>query len=240
MTRLNNRNMQIPGGFRFYQPETKWFSATAVGSFPSFDRLVTAVVQHRNGNPALVAKYNWNTDPGTVAEEVDAFNAAVCAQMGWAKYITVGGDIAPLPKSQPLQQIDQKQVSAVAAKVRKIWAGVKTLNDWLDSGEDPVSAMQAEDRATCCSACPKNQKGDFTTWFTAPAAAAIKRQLERLNDRKIATNLDEQLNVCEACLCPLKLKVHTPIKYIAPHTPEAVLAELRTVPNCWIVKEIGG
>jgi hypothetical protein len=74
-----------------------------------------------------------------------------------------------------------------------------------------------------------------------------------LQDRKLSTPYDDRLNVCKVCLCPLKLKVHTPLKYISAHMNEAVLADLMKVgqpdkelerlgqknedPKCWIVEE---
>lgn len=231
MHMLINRQHQIPGGFRFYQPETQWRSQP----FASFNSIVQALIQHRQGNPALTAKYGWPTDAGSVANEVDKYNALICAQMGWTKFIQSGGGAAPVPKATPLSPIALKQIAAAADKVRKIWAGVKTLNDWLDSGEPAVGVVQSEHRAEICSTCPKNTAGDLTAWFTIPAADTIKRQMGVLQDRQLSTTLDDKLNVCEVCLCPLKLKVHTPFKFIK--TPPDVMAQLRLVPNCWIPAE---
>ncbi len=231
MHSLIDRQRQIPGGFRFYQPETKWRSAP----WASFDSIVASLIAHRRGNPALASKHAWSTDTVSVSAEVDRYNAMVCAQMGWTKYISVGGGPAPIPKSSPLSPIALSQISAAAAKVRKIWAGVKSLNDWLDSGEPAVEPVKSEKRAAICAECPKNGKGDLTSWFTVPAAESIKRQLEVLAERKLTTFSDDKLNVCEVCLCPLKLKVHTPAKYIK--TPPDTMAELKAVPNCWIPAE---
>src|SRR5215467_11146951 len=114
--RLVSRQHQIPGGFRFYQPETKWRSS----AFASFDTIVQGLVAHRRGNPALCAKHGWATDPAQVADEVDRYNALVCSQMGWTKFIATGGGPLATPKALPLSPLDPKQVSVVAAKIRKI------------------------------------------------------------------------------------------------------------------------
>lgn len=239
MSRLIDRNRQIPNGLRFYQPETKWNSQQAVGQYPSFGTLVQALIRHRIGNPALVAKYNWATDEGNVSNEVDAYNAMICMSMGWTKFVYVGGGADPVPKSQPLSQIDPKQLSVAAGRVRKIWAGVRITNDWIDSGEPAVPQEQSTARAAICAECPINGQGDFTTWFTVPAAESIKRQLQKVSDRNLSTPSDDKLNICTACLCPLKLKVHTPINFIRPHTSEEVKADLKRNEKCWIISELG-
>lgn len=239
MSRLIDRNRQIPNGLRFYQPETQWNSQKAVGQFPSFSILTQALMRHRQGNPALVAKYNWATDEASVGNEVDAYNAMICMSMGWTKFIVQGGGFEPAPKSQPLSQIDPRQLNAAAGRVRKIWSGVRITNDWIDSGEPAVPSEVSAARAAICAECPINGKGDFTTWFTIPAAESIKRQIQKVSERNLSTPSDEKLNICTACLCPLKLKVHTPIHFIKPHTSEEVLADLRKNPKCWIVSELG-
>jgi hypothetical protein len=233
MYHLVSRDRQIPNGFKFVQPETGFQPPRMV----SFSTVVSAIVNHRLSNPALAAKHGWNTGYNEVAEEVDRFNANLCASMGWSKYImTTTGD-APIPKAKAPSPSDQKQVAAAAGRVTKIWSGVKTLSDWIDSGAPAVPQSRADARAKVCATCPKNGKGDFTSWFTKPAAAAIAAQVDKLKDRKLATPYDEAINVCEACLCPLKLKVHTPFNFIREHMGDQVMRELKTAPACWIVDE---
>jgi hypothetical protein len=233
MSRLKSRQKFIPNGFRFYQPETKWYAPN--GS--SFQIIVNALVAHRTANPFLAKQHGWQTDPNAVADEVDEFNARICEQMGWMDYVQEASGGSPPPKFLAPSPSDQSKLAAVAGRVKKIWSGVRTLNDWIDSGDPPVPAEQAEGRAAACAACLKNTPGDFTTWFTQPAADAIKRQQEKLADRKLATSKDELINVCSVCLCPLKLKVHTPLAYINAHLSDPVLRELEQVPGCWMVEE---
>jgi len=232
--RLKDRQKQIPNGFVFYQPETGW----RPGRFQSFHQIVQQIIRHRQGNPALLQKHNWSTDPATVEIELDEFNARICLSMGWNDYVSSSGDGPPPPKPMPQLQQEAEQISAAAGRAKKIWSGVKTLNDWIDSGTPPVPTAIAEARAAVCAACPKNTAGDFTSWFTKPAALAIQSQIEKLADRKLATSHDAKLNVCDVCLCPLKLKVHTPLHYIKHNMPEPVFLDLEQVPGCWIIKEL--
>lgn len=239
--RLKNRNLSIPNGLFFRQPEIKWDSRRVLQAQPSFSTLVSAVITARRANPFHTSKNNWATDYDSVANEVDSFNASVAMSMpGGDRFVSSpSGGGAPLPFYKPRSQDEQKLLSAVAAKARKIWAGLSITRNWKDSGEPAVPAEQSTARALTCSDCPQNQKGDWTKWFTAPAAAAIKKQMEWLLEKKLSTPHDDKIMVCDVCLCPLAFKVHTPIKFIKPDTTDEVLAELRSKgKNCWVCAEI--
>lgn len=223
----------IPFGLKFYQPETRWNA----NNIHSFNTLVDAVIAMRRANPALVAKHGWSLDWNTVADEVDAFNAAICERMGWHDFISQPGQgVAPTPKFKALSPQSEKQLSAVAGKVKKVWQGVRTINDWIESGAAAVATELSQKRAETCAVCPLNGKGGLEEWFTKPAAAAIKLQFDKLGERKLSTTVDDKLNVCAACICPLKLKVHTPLEFILPHMGEETRRALD--PKCWITEEI--
>lgn len=239
--RLKDRNKQIPHGLRFLQPETNWRPQR----FASFSTIVQGLISHRRRHSDLAAKNKWNLDVDSVSNEVDEFNAAYCVRMGWLDYVQGSDGVAPPPKPQALLAQERNEASAAAGRAKLIWTGVRTLNDWIDSGTPPVATEKAEARALACSKCPKNGAGDFTSWFTKPAAAMITHQLERLKGMKLSTPYDDKINICEVCLCPLKLKVHTPISFIRNHlTPEIVskLGSVKDTSNrpyeCWIAKEI--
>lgn len=217
------------------QPETGW--QPRPGS--SFEGVVQALILHRRGNQTLLSK-GLSIDHREVADEVEAYNVKICQAMGWSNYIEEGV-VSPPPKPVALSQSVQHSVAVAAGQIKKIWAGVKTLNEWLDSGEPGVGQAQAEKRALVCKTCPKNEKGDWSRWFTAPAAEAIKRQIDKASNRKLSTMVDIDLNVCGICLCPLKLSVHVPLQIKLAHLSKEVEAELAQVrPPCWVIQEKHG
>lgn len=227
---LKNRQMQIPGGMRFYQPETKWSPAR----WSSFDSICAQLRSHRNANPALAKKHNWNLEPELIAWEVDRFNSKICEQMGWTDYLTTGGAATarPFPSHRQLSLLE---------KSRALAAGASVLVDWVRSREDAVPANVSASRASTCAhlnngkPCPRNTPGDWTAFFTTPASEAIKRELEKRRDMQLETPFDDELHVCDACLCPLKLKVHVPIDRIwSKLLPESKAA---LAPGCWILSE---
>lgn len=224
MATLINRQMQIPNGLKFFQPETNWTPPPNA----SFDVIVNSLIAHRNANPFLRDKHGWATDYPTVANEVDAFNARICESHGWTKYITSGGG-GPAPKSWPLPQPQPFQ------GVRNVVAGAKTLIEWRGAGGQAVPAEQSGRRAEICSVCEQNGSTDLLSFFTQNVAEAIKLEIELKNQMKLQTPYDEKLGVCKACDCPMKLKVHTPIDHIKHHMPEAQRAKLD--PKCWILAE---
>ncbi len=231
--RLKSRQSQVPEGFFFYQPQTRWRSTP----WASFDTIVQEVIAHRRGNPWLVQKLNLPMEQTAVENEVDNFIANVCSQMGWSQFIVSDQGAPPIPKHQPTPH-DLSQLSAVAAKAKNIWAGLRTVGEWLDANGPTVDQALADSRAEVCVACPLNGSGDFGKFFVAPAAAAIKRQVEKLNGRGLKTASEDKLGVCEACTCAMKVKVWVPIEYIKNHMTDATMDALRKGNNCWQIAEL--
>lgn len=210
-------------------PETRW----SISPWISFDAAVAQIIKHRQGNPFLVQSKNWSLDPFVVADELDAFNAAVCQQMRWNDYITEGGPDTPIPKAM-------SPSSPLNRSARNAAVGVSTIAEWEIAGGHLVPQELAEKRAATCARrkdgkCPKNGSGDSISWFTVPAAELIRKQLESRNNMKIHTTLDPLLGVCEACSCPLKLKVHAPIDIILSKIRPEDKSQLD--PGCWILEE---
>lgn len=232
MLRLKDRQRQIPNGFRFYLPELKW---SAPANFPSFSVVCAAVGSVVKSNPYLAQKNQWPTRPEAIADWVDFYNATLCAKMGWDDYIITdaGGSVPKAPP--PHQQASLASLRSAAAAAKELVAGAKTLMEWDESGEPPVPPEQSLARAIVCSDCPKNEKGDFTTWFTVPAAELIRRRIEKAQQRNLTTPRDELLNLCSACHCPLKLKVHVPLSWITKRLAPEQRARLD--PRCWILHE---
>jgi len=223
MTRLKDRQRQIPFGFKFRQPETGWTSS----AWASFDQIVQAIMRHRQGRPDLVTKHGWSTDYNVISEELDNFNAKLCHQFGWHDFIVT--DEASPPK--PLPPPTRLQV------VRNVAAGAETLYAWLGKDGKPVSQELAESRAAICSDCPQNDSPgkDPVSLFAGEAADFIKRQVEKKNELKLATSRDGGLGECKACNCPLALKVWTPLVHIHAKIPEQVKSRLDA--RCWILHE---
>lgn len=241
MNRLKSRSHQIPNGFVFRIPAIKWDSRKVLGMHPSFETLVTAVISARNAHPHHKAEHNWSVDRAEVGNEVESFNVKICLSMGWTQYLAESGGSAPAAPFIQTNPQEQKLLLAAATKAKKLWSGLKTLNEWLESNEPAVSSDQSEKRASICVACPFNGKGDLTSFFTSPAAAAIRRQLERVQQRNFKTSLDDQLGVCAekdgngGCLCVNKLSVHVPLKIKLAHMAPDTKASLH--PSCWLLAE---
>ena len=237
MPRLADRKKLPPGGLRFYQPETNWFPTPHSG----FEETVAQIVAHRSRNPHLAQRYGWATERDKVAVELDDFNTKVCMEMGWKEY--VASDNPPeAPAVKHPGGFTDKQISGSLSAVKRLAAGAALLMDWEESGQPPVAKELAESRAATCVLrpnglpCPKNSTEELSAWFTVPVASAIKSRLARLHEMKLTTSYDDKLKVCSACLCPLGLKVHTPIDLIKKRLKPEVIAELD--PQCWILKEL--
>lgn len=231
MSRLKSRQKQIPGGFKLYIPQTGYKSAP----FASFDSIVNSAAANLAANPAAAKAGGYPSDRTALADYIDSYNAAICERMGWNDYIMLPSISAPSPKFKALSPLDQKQIGAVAGKIKKVWQGVRSLHDWVESGEPAVPTELAEQRAATCVACPLNGKGGLEEWFTKPASEAVKIQIAKLADRKLSTTLDDKLNVCVACICPLKLLVQTPLKYKLSHMGDETRKALD--PGCWVLSE---
>jgi hypothetical protein len=232
MLKLASREKSIPNGLQFHIPTLPNFKLPPQCSFSV---AVQSIIAVRKANPYLTHKLGWKTDEHSVENELDFFNASVCAAQGWTQYIATDQPGAPsLPKALPSQH-QSGAIAAAANTAKRIWSGVKTLNSWIDSGEPAVPAPESERRAGICVTCPLNGQGGLEAFFSVPASEAIKRQFTKLESRKLATPHDAKLGVCSACSCPLKLKVHTPMHFIKEYLQPDVIAELRKGNNCWII-----
>lgn len=228
-----NRHQTPPGGWQFREPATGWSPPTPIGS--TFDQVVQQIVAMRKRNLPIVTKFHLATDPQAVAEELENFNRKRLGLLG----------AAPAPFSVSPNRL-AASVAAVVGDVKKLAAGFGVLSDWLGEGGQPVNPELANHRASiCCTpqplpdgkmseGCPFNSKGDYTSWFTIPASELIRKKLERRKDLNLSTPHDAQLGTCDVCLCPLKLKVHTPMSHILDHLKPEVKKDLPD--HCWILK----
>src|ERR1035441_8801443 len=84
MLKLNNRAKSIPNGLQFYIAQLPNFKLPPPCSFAV---AVDSIVAVRKANPYLTHKLGWKTDQVSVENELDTFNATVCAAQGWTSYI---------------------------------------------------------------------------------------------------------------------------------------------------------
>ena len=218
-----NRHEIPPGGWQFYQAQTGWKAPTPISS--TFDQTVMLIIKHRKANPAVVKKHNLSLDVYEVGVELETYNR---------KRLGIP-DLTELPKTLPRQADAQPVGGAVVAAVKKLASGAALLMEWEESKENPVAHELAESRAAVCAVCPKNDKAPLSEWFTVPISEVMRKRFQKLREMNLTTSKDAELNVCTACLCPLKLKVHSPLHLIVKRLKPEMWTELD--PNCWIPKE---
>jgi hypothetical protein len=222
--RLKNRWQSPIGGFMFTEPTT---GAQLNGW--GFDALVSEIVAHRRLNP----RFNLPTDPNVVAQELDLQNAMrMQATRGGDLYIMQDGGGGGVNFTPPPRR---NLAARVAATGGRLGSGISVLADWLGDGAQTVPPEQANARAAICAKCPQNKPGDWTTWFTAPAAAFIKTQLEHRKQMKLTTPDGDKIAMCQACGCQLHLKVHVLLPYIKSKLSADMQSKLD--PACWILAE---
>lgn len=225
MLALKSRTQAAIGGFQFIDAP---ISGDVIQDW-SFQNIVQTVINRRLQNP----RFGLATDVVTVSNEVDLQNAQRMRTIKGGDYYVqdTGGELP----SVPFPPAHRSGLQSVAARSENIADGAAILLEWLGSGGQGVDGALATKRAENCALCPQNGKGDWTTYFTAPAAAIIRRQLHQKDGLKLTTPLDDSLGVCKACSCPLKLKVHVPLAHITAHTRPEVLTRLD--PRCWMLLE---
>lgn len=126
-------------------------------------------------------------------------------------------------------------VSRAASESSRIAVGARILNEWRMEGPDPVAQEQSEQRAAICALCPYNQpESSFS--IVGAAAETFKALMAVRAHKKIQTQHDDKLGVCDVCGCHLKLKVHTPIELVESGTPEDMLQMFPKI--CWVRTEI--
>ncbi len=121
-------------------------------------------------------------------------------------------------------------------KVTSWVRGAIAIAEFLGPSGQPVHRVQATCRARVCFACPLNLHLPLwrRMWFWLVAASAI-RYLWVARSMRLEVPGQHKLGVCGACWCPLRLKVHVPLKHILDYTEEETLEELPQ--ECWMLKE---
>ncbi len=238
--KLASHTRPPPGGYIYVQKETSWDNRKASPqSVWDIRKLATDLQIHRRANHARYPYLSLNY--ADILKEVDQTNADRVSRIpNTEQYLTYTED-ASVPKTQALpHQFFSQKLQGVVAGVAKVSAGRVMLQDWEKEGFPRVPQETAETRAATCVDCPRNEKGDWTRWFTVPASHLVKRQIEHLTEAKLATSLDDKIQVCGICLCPLRVKVHAPMEFIKRYTSPEIRGELSQVrtttgKQCWVI-----
>lgn len=226
---LKSRSMWPPGGWAFLQPETGWRAPSGL----SFDQVVNAIIDHRQRNP----RFKLATDKATVANELDNYTCAILKNNShWCATESIANFSKPLPVKR--HQAGAKGSVAGASKfLENAKAGIKLWMEWFGDGK-LVDKEVATKRAGVCVTCPKNPPSNLIDKFTSIVVNQVKSIFESLNDLNMKTDLDDKLNVCVACDCPLRAKVWTPLSIITRHLAQSAMESLNTEsPRCWILTE---
>lgn len=225
-----NRHNTPPQGWMYRQPQTGWTAPTPIAS--TFSQTVQLIIAHRKANPAITAQHKLATNQQVVENELEAYTR---------KRLGIPETALPFPSSH--RSFAESAVGAVADswsdRTRQMTTGAMTLKDWLADG--PVSHEQAEKRAAICvqradgKPCPRHKPGDWSSFFTVPVANLIRKQMEEKSGMNLSTSLDKELGVCDACGCPMGVKVHVKKSTIMGRIKPQELSALD--PSCWILKE---
>jgi hypothetical protein len=222
-----NTSQIPPGGWQWHEAATGWWAPHPIGH--TFDQQVQNIIKHRSANPAITAKHKLPTDPTTVGRQLIQFQQARGALPPDSP-----PKLTPPPLSLP--RMSGAVVGAVAV-VKKLAAGAATLLEWEESGMPHVEPEVAENRASVCARCPKNQQGkSLTEYFTVPVSDLFNKRFRKMDELNLRTTYDDQLNVCQACLCPMRTKVWFPTDMVVKRLKPEQKSQLNQAnPRCWIL-----
>lgn len=229
-----NEHRTPNGGWRWYQPETKWRAPTPIAS--TLNQTCLLIQAMRRANPAITQKFKLSTDLTVIKSEVVRYNR---------KLNGLPEELTPSPFSTPHRYQSGSSAGAVGARIsggvqnlKRAAEGTAVILEWLGSGMNPVSQELAEKRAATCVQCPKNVAG---SWFTEAPAELIKKAVETWKtitgktEFEFKTEQGDKLKSCGVCLCLLPMKVFTPMEHILNKTKPEVMGELPS--HCWIKQE---
>lgn len=231
-----------PGGWQYFDPKTNYRENKPT----EHDRREAAqsILNMRRNNRHIYKGLDLTYEASLQA--LEDYTVKRMVNMGQWQLIIKDGEIAPAnPKAVVLKKklfpprLDAKPAEekkpSWLERARKLANGVRTLTDWVGHGQQPVPQAVADRRASICVTCSLNDTKSNNP-LTNSVSEAIHKQMELKEHINLRTSMDDKLGTCKACLCPLKLKVWTPIKFIEEHTDREMILELAT--NCWITAEL--
>lgn len=132
----------------------------------------------------------------------------------------------------------------VLQEIKNDLDGAQLLGDWLGDEGHPVSQMVAEARSKRCTRggkdgapCPKNVAPKW--WETTKGAVAewIRGELALKHAMELKVSEEDNLHMCSACGCAMRLKVWVPTEHLKRHTSQKVIN--MTPDFCWMRSELG-
>lgn len=109
--------------------------------------------------------------------------------------------------------------------------GAATLAEWFGAGGGPVAVIEANRRAEVCAHCPRNRIQSYRSRW-GDYAAVVVSLASWLRGKHLKTAFDHELGVCEACDCPMRVKVWCPKGIILRHMPSESQEKLWE--KCWL------
>lgn len=237
---LGRPNRPCPGGWKYREVALDW----ELRAPPGMDLMQASreVYKIRKANPAS----GLSLDLDQIALEIVVQNAERIAKKDarlidlFAAKKVVERLNLPQPHLNPPRA--EKVVAAVNVGPRHYQKGKQALLDWLGEG-GAVPSKTAEDRAAICVQCPKNVPGSWWDKVIGLAGDMFRVWFQLKDDLHLQTSFDDRLGTCDACGCPLKLKVHSQMPRILEYTEddEWLAIEAKTwngkpAPECWIKK----
>ena len=231
MLLINTKSLP-PGGWRMKQNAANGAFLKEFKSFEPWSMFLSSILEFRKANKL----------PRATVGEVDAdVQDYMCREFGGDPQYCV---VKKNTTTGQFQRVARGAARAVAG-LRKLATGATILVDMFGGSKAPVAADLAQDRSDICTgrlsgnACPYNRPDADFNFITDPVSGFIKAQFEKLYEMKLEVQGQDNLQTCAICLCPLKLKVWTPIETILDRTPKAMLAKFKSEApaQCWIVTE---
>lgn len=136
---------------------------------------------------------------------------------GWCEYVT---------GEQPQHFVDLRFT------LNDFIHGTKVVGSWILSGDPPVDAKLAEERALICSRCHFN--------VSIPGCGACHQMANYVAEASggRTTKSDAALKACGICHCSNAAAVHVPIKHLAKGITGAQREQFNAVPWCWRAREL--
>jgi hypothetical protein len=232
MAFLNTNNLP-PLGYSVFVAETGFQTTKYTG----LEATVKELQAHRKANP----RFGWATDGASVQAWVLAYTEARLRQTPGGEAYLVGPTESPpanfsFPRRLPHQRPGVLNVAggSVVEKIKNTVAGIGLWFDFF--GDGPVKPELAAARAATCVRCPlNNREGNFLQRFNEASAKEITAIFGSLKHLNLSTPHDDMLGVCDACDCPNKSNVFTPLEIKLKHLRPEARAKLD--PGCWVLSE---